>query len=98
MAKKSKKLTVTYLDGREVEVMMGPKAQVMAERHFGKSLMDLSNVEEVYYLGWCCLTVAGLEHLDFDSFLDVVDDVDMAEGVVADRPTPQAQQSDSSSN
>lgn len=77
---KSKKLTITYLDGVEVEVLAGPKAQVMAERHFGHSLLEMVSVEEAYYLGWCALQVAGLYDKDYDTFLDVLDDVDIPQG------------------
>lgn len=76
---KSKKLIVTYLDGTEIEVAAGPKAQVMAERHFGHSLLEMATAEEAYYLGWCALSVSGEYDKDFDTFLEVLDDVDIPE-------------------
>jgi len=77
---KSKKLIISYLDDREdEEVLAGPKAQVMAERHFGHSLLDMESVEEAYYLGWCALKVAKRCDVDYDTFLDTLDDVDVPE-------------------
>jgi hypothetical protein len=77
---KSKTLIISYLDGREdEEVLAGPKAQVMAERHFGHSLVNMDTVEQAYYLGWCALTVAKRCDVDYDTFLDTLDDVDVPE-------------------
>ena len=86
----AKRLTVTYQDGREVLVKASPRAQVMAERHFGRSLTDADKVEEMFYLGWCAMTVAGIEHGDFESFLDRIDDVTWVGEDKAAVPTDQA--------
>lgn len=94
---KAMRLLVTYQDGREVGVKVLPRAQVMAERHFGSALVNMEKNEDLFYLGWCAMTVSGLEHGDFDSFLDRIEHVENAgdEPVV---PTDQAQSPDTSSD
>lgn len=75
----SKRIRVVYTDGRIKEVRIGPKAEVMFERHFKVSMTKASeniSAESMYYLAWASLYCAGVEGLDFDSFLDVLEDVD----------------------
>lgn len=78
----SKRIRVSYTDGRTKEVRIGPKAEVMFERHFQVTMGkagDAVSAEHLYYLAWASLHCAGQEALDFDSFLDVLEDVDHVE-------------------
>lgn len=93
-------LRVVYLDGRNpVDVRIGPKAEVAFERHFKMSMtkagQDIS-AEHLYYLAWTSLHHAGKEPLDFDSFLDVLDDVEAIEPETSVDPTPPAHPSEES--
>lgn len=92
-----KELRVTYSDGRQVNVVLRPKAQVAVERHFNKSVMDMNRIEEMYYMAWAALSATKEEARDFDSFLDVIDDVELAGEQGAD-PTGAAPSADSSSS
>lgn len=70
---------VTYRDGKVVEVRCGPKAQVTFERHFKATMSAFAKdpgAESAYYLAWAGLHCAGMESLEFDLFLDAVDDID----------------------
>lgn len=87
---RSKKMSVYYADGRVANVTLTPRAQVMTERHFGASLLELKTVEQAYYMAWAALTSQGLETHDFEEFLNLVDDVEVDEGPMV-RPTEQAQ-------
>lgn len=73
-------MLITYMDGREpTKVRIGPKAEVMFERKFGISMgaaKEGYSAEHFYYLTWAGLRTAGLEKLDFDDWLDLVEDVD----------------------
>lgn len=73
-------MNVGYTDGRKVKVRIGPKAEVAFERHFQISMSQAAkdiSAEKLYFLAWAALHHAGKEALDFDSFLDVLEDVDM---------------------
>lgn len=87
MPSKLKRFKVVYLDGREFDVSFPPKAQVAAERHFGRSLMECDRVEEAYYMGWCAMTAAGLCHGSFEEFLEALSDVDKSDETDAVNPT-----------
>lgn len=80
----SRWLLVSYVDGRDtVKVRIGPKAEVLFERHFGTSMTSAGrdiSAEHLYYLAWASLHVAGKESADFESFLDKLDEVDAVEG------------------
>lgn len=68
---------VTYVDGRQVVVRIGPKSIVAWERHFDASLLDFSRprtMEQNYWLTWHSLTEAKEETREFDDWLEVVDD------------------------
>lgn len=73
-------MLVTYLDGRDpIKVRIGPKAEVMYERHFGVSLYNAKqdiSAEHLYYLTWCALRSSLKEKLEFDDWLDLVEEVD----------------------
>lgn len=90
------KLKVTYVDGRETEIVVSPKAQVETERHF-KSTDQASaqRIESHYFMAWAALHYAGQEPADFDAFLGTIADVEESEQTVEDEagsdPTPAAQ-------
>lgn len=63
---------VTYNDNREVEVRVSPKAQVMFERHFQKTMTEYGRnpgAEHIYFMAWAGLHCAGMEGNDFETFL-----------------------------
>lgn len=96
-------IKVVYTDGTEVVSNAGPRAQIAAERHFKKSITDLSGDEKkgikptlefMYFLAWAGLHFAApnqLEDRDFDQFLSAVADVEDAEDVEGADPTGKAQ-------
>jgi len=90
-------LRVTYNDGRKVEVIASPKAQVQVERHFKISLADdnTRRVEHVYFLAWASLHYAGQEPNDFENFLGSIEDVEVTDAVEPD-PTQADPSSDGS--
>lgn len=94
------KLKVTYADGRAVDVRVSPKAQVEFERHFKIGLpqagQDMHN-EYLFYLGWAALHTSGQESQDFDTFLDLIDEVTPLGAEPVD-PTPPDRPADSSSS
>jgi hypothetical protein len=88
------RLKVSYLDGRTVEALAGPRAQVATERHFGKSFQEIGqtgSVEAIYFLAWAALHFAGKESQDFDHFLDSIEGVEDA-SVSPANPTEEGQQ------
>jgi hypothetical protein len=90
------KLTVTYVDGRKCEILASPRAQVMTERYFG-GITDARRVEAAYYLAWASLNKAGQEPADYETWLDLVEDVEEDEAKAPD-PTLPAQSTDTSSS
>lgn len=96
-AKKAKRLKVIYNDGREFNVTFSPKAQVMAEDHLGRSLLECDKVRDAYYMGWCAMTCAGLCHGSFDDFLEILEDVDKSDEADAVDPTEAGPSPDGSS-
>lgn len=82
---------VTYRDGREVVVRIGPLSQVAWERHFNTSVLDpmrKRTLEQGFWLTWHALCEANEETREFDDWLRVVDDykneIDTPENPVAD--------------
>lgn len=71
----AKKVKVTYQDGREVEVKVTPRAQVMAEEYCNGFKQE-RGVLATFYLGWAALNKAGKESMDFETWLDQIDDVE----------------------
>lgn len=75
-------MKVTYMDGREVVVRIGPKTQVLFERHFpAMSMLDYGRgrgrrIEHHYFLAWAALTEAKEETREFDAFLEVLEDAE----------------------
>lgn len=91
----AKKVKVTYQDGREEIVKVPPRAQVMAEEHFG-GFKSENMIAATFYLGWAGLNVAGKETLDYETWLNRIDDVEDVEEPVD--PTPEDQSGDMSSD
>ena len=91
------KMKVTYLDGREVVMLVPPRAQVMAERHFAGITQEKA-VEQAYYLAWASLNKAGKEPADFETFLDLIEDAEQVKEIDYEDPTTAAPPSDESSN
>lgn len=80
---------VTYRDGSVKEATTAPKDEVALERQYDVSIAQLTDsgpsgvmllssmrVEHLYYLAWSALSRTSQEHRDFDSFLDVISDLD----------------------
>jgi hypothetical protein len=69
---------VSYVDGREVVVRVGPMSQVAWERHFNASVFDYGRkrtMEQTYWMTWHALCESNQETREFDDFLRVVDDI-----------------------
>ena len=79
----AKKVKVIYLDGREVEVLVSPRAQVMTEQYVGGFKSERA-ILSTFYLGWAALSKAGKESADFETWLDTINDVED----VTDEPDP----------
>lgn len=94
------KLRITYLDGRTVDVVASPRAQIMTEEHLG-GVTDAKRLHASYYLAWASLNKAGKESAEFDPWLDLIDDVNEitpdGEDLAAEDPTPAAPPPDTSS-
>lgn len=89
------KLKVTYNDGREVEVIASPRAQVMTEQYLG-GYVDERKVQGGYYLAWASLSKAGKEPAEYEAWLDQISDVEEVESQVT--PTQPVQPADTSSD
>lgn len=71
------RMKVTYADNREVTIVISPRAQVETERHFkGTDGAANNRIGSHYYLAWAALRAAGKESSEFESFLDMVADVE----------------------
>jgi hypothetical protein len=88
------KLKVAYADGRKCEIIASPRAQVMTERYFGGVTAERA-VEAAYYLAWASLNKAGQEPADFETWLDLVEEVEESAAKDPD-PTLPAQSPDTS--
>jgi hypothetical protein len=85
------KFKVKYKDDRTVEVRCGPKSQVMFERHFKVTMSAFAKdpgAEYAYYLAWAGLHCAGMEGMEFDPFLDAVEDIDAIAPDEMEEPDP----------
>lgn len=74
----AKKVKVTYNDGREEIVKVTPRANVMTEEYCNGFKQE-RGILATYYLGWASLSKAGKESLDFETWLDRIDDVEDVE-------------------
>lgn len=70
-----KRVKIVYSDGREVQVLATPKAQVETERKWGIALDAMTTMEQVYYLAWSALYHKGMESNDYEAFLKSVDEI-----------------------
>lgn len=66
---------VVYQDSREETVKVYPRAQVMAEEHFG-GLTEKNAISFTFYLGWAALNILGKETLDYETWLNKIEDVE----------------------
>ena len=69
---------VRYQDGRELEVRVMPKAQVMFETHFNTTMSVVAtnpSATQGYYLAWAALHCAGMEGREFDPFIEAIEEV-----------------------
>lgn len=77
------RLRVVTTAGELGEFPLTPKVQVEFERHFkigvGKAFQQEQKVEHMYWLAWKAVHAAGVPVKPFDSWLDDVVDVQMAE-------------------
>jgi hypothetical protein len=93
------KMKVHYKDERgEVEVNVGPRAEVALERQYEIAASDATHNEHVYYLAWAALHFAGLEPSEFDAFLDSIEDVNPVEEEPEKGPTRRAPRRTASSS
>lgn len=90
------KMKVTYNDGREVEVIATPRAQVMTEERTAGT--EDRWLLRHYYLAWASLHKAGKEPADFETFLDLIADAETVEKAAEPDPTQPAQPGDTSSD
>lgn len=99
------KAKVTYNDGREVEAVIGPRAQVAVERRFDMLYTEVfdpnstkARLDCMYYAAWAAAHYAGLEpEDDYDTWLTLIQDVEpIAEG--STRPTKRARKPANSSS
>lgn len=96
MAKKVQRVKVYYLDGRETEVAVSPRAQVNTERHIGGDWSTMA-ILSVYRMAWEALRGVDKEAPDFETWLDQIEDVEQLKDETAD-PTGSAPSADSSLN
>lgn len=89
----AKKVKVTYQDGREEIVKILPRVQVMTEEHL-KGFTSENVYAATFYLGWAGLHVAGKETLDYETWLNRIEDVEDYDEPVD--PTPEVQSGDTS--
>lgn len=90
----SKKVKVIYQDGRPEEIVkVLPRAQVMAEQHFG-GIKAENAISVTYYFGWAALQSTGKVTVDFETWLNTIDDVEDYEEPVD--PTQGDQSADTS--
>lgn len=84
---------VTYADDRKQVVRVGPKAQVLYERHFGTAFYAFGQerkVENLFYMAWAALDVAGEKPGEFDEFIDQIEDVSVKPDTLDDPADDQA--------
>ena len=92
----ARKLTITYQDDRPEEVVkVLPRAKVMTEEYLQG--FKTENVwAATYYLGWASLNILGRTTLDYETWLNQIEDVEDVEEPVD--PTQEAPSGDTSSD
>lgn len=95
------KMKVEYKDGTDVEVKVGPRAEVALERQFEIAAADATHNEHIYYLAWAALHFAGQEpakSAEFDAWLDLIVDANVIDEPEKKGPTKRAQSRPASSS
>jgi hypothetical protein len=76
-------LRITYLDGSAVEVVTSAADSVRFETRFDRSIVSISSdarYTDMIWLGWAALTRTKQTDLEFDAWIDTVDEVTVGEG------------------
>lgn len=76
-------LRVTYTDGSAVEIVTSAADSVRFEEKFDRSIVALSNnarYTDMVFLAWAALKRSKLTDLDWDTWLDTVDEVTVGSG------------------
>lgn len=96
----AKKQKIIYQDGREEIVKILPRAHVMTEAYL-KGFKTENLYAATYYLGWAALNSLGKTTLDYETWLnqvEEVEDVEEPDGSIEEvPPTPPVQSGDVSS-
>ncbi|HEX3640574.1 MAG TPA: hypothetical protein VHV10_04735 [Ktedonobacteraceae bacterium] len=71
---------ITYLDGKEANIKVSPRAEVATERKYGigvGQMLKEERAEHIYHLTWASLKFGAskISH-DFEEWLDSVEDVE----------------------
>lgn len=80
------RINVTYLDGRKESVKATAHVQVAVERKYDIELFRATRREHVFFAAWTGLRHAQKESLEFEAFLAVLDDAEIADD--EDKPDP----------
>ena len=90
----AKKVKITYQDDRPEEIVkVLPRAQVMTEEYL-KGFKVENVIAGTFYLGWAALNTLKLTTLDYETWLNSIDDVEDCEEPTD--PTPPGQSGDTS--
>lgn len=79
------KVKVIYLDGDVVEETWGARAEVEVERRFGMPFTEAfksgehTPFERLYFLAWATLRYRGKTDVEFDDWLNLVEDCDVVD-------------------
>lgn len=76
-------LRITYLDGSAVDVMTTAADSVRFEERFDRSIVKLSTdarYTDMIWLGWAALHRTKQTTLEFDAWIDTVDEVTVGGG------------------
>lgn len=92
---------VTYRDGSVKEATTAPRDEIALERTYDVSVASLveqgpsglmllsgMRLEHLYYLAWSALSRTDQEIRDFDSFIDVISDLDFGSEDEVPEPDP----------
>lgn len=90
-----RKQKVTYQDGRTEVVKVLPRAQVMAEQYLGGFKQE-NGLTATFYLAWASLNSQQKTTLDYETWLNQIEDVEDLPEEAAD-PTQPAPSADDSS-
>ena len=92
----AKKVKITYQDEREPQIVkVLPRAQVMTEEHL-KGFKTENVMTATFYLAWAALNSLRKTDLDYETWLNQVEDVEDVEEPTD--PTPEGQSGDTSSD